>query len=273
MNATIKRIILSIIQFDADIKAGNTDGINKFLEIIPDYESYFSLRVPNKYEEKILYRNFKKEILDLFTALFVEDGIYKVAENLFVKIGDIEIQWGVPYIKNTTLNQKIGKIGMGLDISVHKWDGSTPPNEENFRWEKNPLYNLSDEEYIERLGSQVAGFKAFKETPFKEFVSKYQGLYNRETELDTKEILSLQELALIAAYEGKIIMREEGKINQYFNYYSKRKNRIGIETSRKKTSNKIERIEKIIPHLSKSAQRTAIDEVNTLKSALEKETF
>jgi hypothetical protein len=85
--------------------------------------------------------------------------------------------------------------------------------------------------------------------------------------------LSLQEKALISVYEGELILRDEGKLYQHFLYYSPRTNRIGTDGSRKKTLNKITRIEKIIPLLSISAQKIAIDEVNTLKSALEKELF
>ncbi|MBK7628098.1 MAG: hypothetical protein IPJ16_13045 [Bacteroidales bacterium] len=264
---TIKKIALSIIQFDAAIKAGDPKGISEFLKVIPSYASYFKLRVPDKYEEKIHFLNFQKEVFSLFTALFVEGSIYKVAETLFIKNGDIKMQGDIPSIKTTPLTREIDKIGRDLNILVCKYDGPIT-DMKNIRWERNPLYKLSDEEIQERMSKKSDGSRIFNE-----FVSKYKGLYDKKAEPDIKERLSLQESALISAYEGKVILREEGKINQFYNYYSKRRNRIAIETTRKKTYNKIDRIEKIIPHLSKSAQQTAIDEVNTLKSALEKETF
>jgi hypothetical protein len=91
--------------------------------------------------------------------------------------------------------------------------------------------------------------------------------------LPHQEKLSGQEIALIAYYEGKIIAPDKGKLYQHFLYYSKRDNRIGVEGTRKKTSNKIVRIKKVIPYLSFTAQKVANDEVNILISVLDKETF
>ena len=182
---TIKKITLSIIQFDSDIKTGNPEGITNFLSIINTYKDYFSLRVPDKHEEKILFSNFKKEIQDVFTDLFVNDKIFEVAESLFIKNGVIKIPGQIPMEDISPLTE-ICKISMELSFQVCKYDGSTRDDIKNIRWEKNPLYKLSDEEFKEILIKKESGiryFKKFDTNPFKEFVSKYQDLYkNNEAE-------------------------------------------------------------------------------------------
>lgn len=79
--------------------------------------------------------------------------------------------------------------------------------------------------------------------------------------------LSLQEKALIAIYEKKVITRDQGKIYQHYCKYSINLDRIGNDGDIK-TKNKIKRIEKIIPYLSKQAQKQAADEVSILKATL-----
>lgn len=170
---TIKEITLSIIQFDTDIKAGEPEGINKFLNIIDTYKSYFSLRVPDMYYEKT--QKFKEEIRDVFTDLFVNHKIYEVAESLFINNGVIKMMGTIPIIEDTLLTQKIGKISMELNILVYKYENSRIGSE------RNPLYNLSDEEFTDILVKKEAGIRIFKEfdtNPFKEFVLKYQDRYN-----------------------------------------------------------------------------------------------
>jgi len=96
---------------------------------------------------------------------------------------------------------------------------------------------------------------------------------------ESEKELSLQEKALISFYEGDIITRDKGKLYQHYSHYSTTSTRIGTESDKygnfslTRTLNKIKRIEKIIPHLSESAQKTAIDEVKTLRAALDKETL
>lgn len=110
--------------------------------------------------------------------------------------------------------------------------------------------------------------------------------YLINSEKPERSDLSITDLALIAVYERRNVTRQNAdeylkgtghksgeKFYQEFCKYSKTKRRIGIETSRKTTENKIERIEKIIPHLSERAQKVANDEVMVLKSRLEEETF
>jgi len=86
------------------------------------------------------------------------------------------------------------------------------------------------------------------------------------------EELTLQEKALIAVFENEIITRDQGGLYNWYTYYSIRANRIGTGTE-KKTQNKITRFEKIIPYLSGPAQKAAVDELNTLKAAFDKDTF
>lgn len=88
-----------------------------------------------------------------------------------------------------------------------------------------------------------------------------------------KNELSLRAIALITVHKGEFITREKGKVYSYFTLYSNKPGRIAIEVTRKKTENKIKLFEKIIPYLPEAKQKTVIDEVNTLKAALEKETF
>ena len=96
------------------------------------------------------------------------------------------------------------------------------------------------------------------------------------TNKDNVKGLTLPERALISVYEGKIINRGH-ELYEDFLYYSIRANRIGTESdkygrfSQRKTSNKINRINKIISSLSSSVQQIAIDELNTLKAVLNKE--
>lgn len=146
---TIKEITLSIIQFDTDIKTGNSDGISTFLKIIPVLKRYSSLMVPDKYEEKIHFLNFKNEILDLFDYLFIESNIYKVAEGLFKQNGDVKIQGNVPVLKFSPLVSEIEAI----------------------RRNENPLNTIPDN----RPGALK---KAIGINHFEAFISKYQGLYN-----------------------------------------------------------------------------------------------
>lgn len=79
--------------------------------------------------------------------------------------------------------------------------------------------------------------------------------------------LSLAEKALIAIYEGTYITRDQGKIYQHYRNYRIKSDRIGNDGDIK-TKHKIERIEKIIPYLSKPAQKQAADEVSILKASL-----
>jgi hypothetical protein len=85
--------------------------------------------------------------------------------------------------------------------------------------------------------------------------------------------LSVPERALISAYKKEDIRRGQDIYNDWL-YYVHRPNRTGTENdnhgsfSHKKTSNKVKRIEKIIPHLPLSEQQTANDELITLKTNL-----
>lgn len=164
---TIKEITLSIIQFDTDIKTGNSDGISTFLKIIPVLKRYSSLMVPDKYEEKIHFLNFKNEILDLFDYLFIESNIYKVAEGLFKQNGDVKIQGNVPVLKFSPLVSEIEAI----------------------RRNKNPLNTIPD-------NRPDTLKKAIGINHFEAFISKYQGLYNNE-KTGSKSIIDTNYISLI----------------------------------------------------------------------------
>jgi hypothetical protein len=87
--------------------------------------------------------------------------------------------------------------------------------------------------------------------------------------------LSVPERALISAYKQEKPERGQDIYNDWL-YYFRRSNRIGTESdkygcfSKKKTLNKANRIEKIIPYLPLPEQQTANDELKTLESNLSK---
>jgi hypothetical protein len=77
MNATIKKITLSLIQFDTAIENGDYEGIKKFInEFEPLYEK---LLIDYKYSES----EFKKEVQDIFDYLFSDEKIIDYAFGKF----------------------------------------------------------------------------------------------------------------------------------------------------------------------------------------------
>ncbi|MBX3164194.1 MAG: hypothetical protein KF900_06900 [Bacteroidetes bacterium] len=94
----------------------------------------------------------------------------------------------------------------------------------------------------------------------------------------------VNQIALIHVYNGIIITRENGKsiamqyahasgekLFQRYTFYSSRQNRTGQENTKKKTQNKINLIESVIPYLSEANKQRATDELNTLKTTLNNE--
>ena len=85
-----------------------------------------------------------------------------------------------------------------------------------------------------------------------------------------QEGLSCGQVALIIAYEDKgIVTRDKGKLYAMYLKYRKPSLRMAEEDTKRKTRNKIDLIESIIPHLSQSAQQTANKELASLKTKLE----
>ncbi len=84
------------------------------------------------------------------------------------------------------------------------------------------------------------------------------------------EGLSLSQVALIIAYEDKgIVTRDKGKLYSYYLKYRKPSLRMAEEETKRKTGNKIDLIESIIPYLSQDAQQTANKELASLKTKLD----
>lgn len=76
---TIKEIILSVIQFDADIKKNNVAGLKKFLDdFVPLLKGFRNLTRGSEVD-------FNNEFSSLFDYLFVTGKIYEVAENLIIQ--------------------------------------------------------------------------------------------------------------------------------------------------------------------------------------------
>lgn len=166
------------------------------------------------------------------------------------------------------------------DENVKKWFIPIHLKKERLKLEESKKYfeeckNEEDEKLNCKLRGYVDGYFLWLDS---------QGATPEMTPNEKK--ITIQQIALIYAYEGWRITRKNGNdiakdkgqisgeaLYQAFSRYSLRKKRISIETSRQKTLNKIKRIEKIISYLSEAAQKSAIDEVNTLKAALDKETF
>ena len=79
---TIKEIIFSIIQFNADIENNNAAGLKKFIDnFIALLKRFKSLT--NRHESE--YIDFKDEFSGLFTYLFVMGEIYELAGNLITQ--------------------------------------------------------------------------------------------------------------------------------------------------------------------------------------------
>lgn len=103
----------------------------------------------------------------------------------------------------------------------------------------------------------------------------YENLLQEEDKI--KSELTLEQRILIKVYEGKeVIARgaEPSKEYQYYIRYSDTKNRIyvpGHVDTAKRAQNYYSRREKIIPYLSESVKKKAIDELQILKTNLESE--
>lgn len=94
---------------------------------------------------------------------------------------------------------------------------------------------------------------------------------NKSELFKTGDKLSYPEKALITAYKEENVRKGDPIYDDWL-YYKQRSNRIGTEAdrlgsfSKRKTNNKIKRIEKIISYLPLSVQQTAIDELTTLRT-------
>lgn len=99
--------------------------------------------------------------------------------------------------------------------------------------------------------------------------------------------LSLKQIALIHVYYDKVIDNQNKdkiaakhyytaknsghKLYQYFNKYSKKIERTGVEITKQKTKNKIKLIKSIIEHLQPKTRKRALDELKNLNDRLETE--
>lgn len=83
-----------------------------------------------------------------------------------------------------------------------------------------------------------------------------------EKEVKSSQELSLNEMGLIAAYEGELISRDNPIYQDWLSYRTPARRTAFI--SLEKTKRLIERIEKIIPYLSEAAQKAANDELTIL---------
>lgn len=110
------------------------------------------------------------------------------------------------------------------------------------------------------------------DTPFisdseKVELGKYRDYVNAQLK---QEGLNYSQQAVIAAYEGDIIQRSHPLYNKWLKYNS-RPRRIETEDPRvtiKQIRNRIALFESILPYLSDKAQKTATEEVSTLKAFL-----
>ncbi len=95
-----------------------------------------------------------------------------------------------------------------------------------------------------------------------------------------KEGNKLREIALLNYYKGKRITREKAnsflkgaqqksgeKLYQFFSFYTKRANRIGVEETERKAGNKIKFFEKVIGKLKPKEKKKAMEDLQTLKAA------
>jgi len=80
IESTIKEIIRSVIQFDAE--KNTPDGLTKFtIEFERLLKLYSRLMKRSKYVEVEHFLNFKDEISDVFDFLFTDSNIFKIAES------------------------------------------------------------------------------------------------------------------------------------------------------------------------------------------------
>jgi hypothetical protein len=99
-----------------------------------------------------------------------------------------------------------------------------------------------------------------------------------------KNKLTYVEIALLFYYQGVTVTKQNcesiakshkyksgEKLYQCYNKYSNRFNRIGSEDSKKKNSNKIALIEKVITNLQDKDRKQAIDDLATLKANILKD--
>lgn len=116
----------------------------------------------------------------------------------------------------------------------------------------------------------------------KEYEYLQENVFNQAKRLQNP--LSIKQIALKYVYEGLQITRENGDaiakeyghtsgeaLFQRYTRYLSSANRRGQEDTRRKQQNKIDLIESIIPLLTDSAQKKALDEVSILKKVAETE--
>lgn len=116
---------------------------------------------------------------------------------------------------------------------------------------------------------------------------EYLDLYDRATKRPTqkpKSELTMPKIALIYAYRGEFITRDNAngiahengynsklsgeKLYQEFIYYIDKRNRTQDEDTERKLKNKIKLLESVVPHLPKDSIQKAKDEISILKQKL-----
>jgi len=152
IETTIEELTKSVIQFNLDIKNGNLEGIKIFLEKFPQLiKRYAGFNSPSHYTEFNHFLSFKDEISKVFDYLF-KGRIYDIAEEIFIKNGDMEIYGEGRIINFSSITDKI----------------------ESIREEGN---------YLNRKGNSMYSFPVLElwpngTNPFEDFVSKYQSLFD-----------------------------------------------------------------------------------------------
>lgn len=152
MNTRIEKIIEDltelVIQFDDDIKKGNIEGLEKFLNIfILKLNGFSYLMSSSKYEDVKHFLNFKDEISNVYDDLFTDGNIYNMC-------GD-------------TINQD-GKIHGKIDAL--KRNGN-PLNSKTF-----PDYRglLITNKYVNPFHDFVSTYKGIKEEPQPDEAKKFE---------------------------------------------------------------------------------------------------
>jgi len=151
MNATIKRIIVSIIQLDTDIKAGDLERVAKFINKFKSL--YENLLDRYKYTES----EFIKEIKEVIDYIFTESEIIDIASKEYVQKGEL-----------------VKMNGLTLEV---------------FYPLVKKIYEIRDKYNINQPSTMV--FKqGYEDSPLAVFVAKYQSIllnYKPKPVIDTLE--------------------------------------------------------------------------------------
>ncbi|MBX3165314.1 MAG: hypothetical protein KF900_12635 [Bacteroidetes bacterium] len=224
------------------------------------------------------YREWKKAEQEHYTEQAYFDSCIKIVESLE---NEIQKKYGeLCYSTITNANGKrimltnLGEDENGNEVSISK---ITTAYDFSFN------FHYTVTEQGRQINCSVSNFSKHKTDELKIAIVKANELAFPKKK-KTEPQFTVNQIALIHLYEKKQVTRENGKeiAKQYghasgnnlfnrFSYYSSRQNRIATESTQKKTKNKIELIESVIPHLSETNKQSATNELNTLKTNSTKE--